>query len=158
MKTKKRTIVVLVALTFPFVVANIGLGQDKGKCGPIPDGDSPSYRVGQKYYTAPSYPKRTFVVYISVEAGDLNRSSMTKLAARLKHDFCIEPRIQAVIFDNYKAARRFVPNSESKTYRVDMSSMKGGYFLDRAAHQEYISFSVLGKGAADEEKIDLTHM
>jgi hypothetical protein len=122
-------------------------------CADLSKKGYPKYRVAQRSYTATDRINRTLLLYISIEQSALNSETMLKLAERIKNDFCQEQRIQAVFFDQYKIAKRFVPHPESGTYHTDMTRIKGGYFIDRQTGEEYVTFSAVGKGLSDERKI-----
>ena len=150
-------LVTVVLFLMILAVTGIVFGQAQNGCIRLTGKEYPRYKVGRSELGGKGDSDQSLLLYISVDPKTLTRDSMIKLAKRIKNDFCREKRIQAIIFDQYKIAKRFVPHPHSKTYAYDMKNMKGGYFLDRTTGEEYISYSIAGKGLADEQKIVLTH-
>jgi hypothetical protein len=81
-------------------------GQSHKECSQLISKEFPKYEVASKGFT--SERDRRLLLYISINPRILNPDSMTKLAARIKSDFCNEERIQVIIFDQHKIAKRFI--------------------------------------------------
>lgn len=115
----------------------------------------PKYRVARTERTVSGPP--LLLVYISIDPQYFNRDNMIALALQLNQDFCKEPRLVALIFSDYRAAKSLVFNIERRsTYNRDYAALRGGYNLDRTTGKEYVSFSLDPNKPHDEVKIDLS--
>lgn len=141
----------LACILLLLACAVLSFGQAGDSCPEIEGNDIPKYRIGYKGYT--SEPDKILLLYVSVDPKAFDRTSMASLALRIRSDFCLEKRISAILFHDFKIAKRFVPHPHSPTYKIDMKSIQGGYRLDRVKGTEYISFVPLG--GSEEIRIDL---
>lgn len=80
---------------------------------------------------------------VSASAEAFNSGSMTRLACQLASEFKGENRVDALIFDNRKAARSLAPGfSDQRHYGTYLWHLKGHYVLDRQKGEEYIEFVI----------------
>jgi hypothetical protein len=141
------------------IAVGIGLayGQKVSKCKSADKVRlAPSYRVGNIYRTVKSETAKippTLVVYISIKPQYFNSESMKALAQQLNKDYCKEQLLEVIIFSNYRAARDFTASGESPTYERSWAAMRGGYHLNRATGEEYISYSPDPNKPREEVKI-----
>jgi|GEM_PF-1697958 len=115
---------------------------------------APKYRIARTERTVSGPP--TLIVYMSIDPHYFNQQDMTLLARQLNQDFCKEPRLSVLIFSDFRAAQSLVFSIERPpTYQRDYAALRGGYNLDRATGQEYVSFSLDAKKPHDEIRIVL---
>lgn len=101
----------------------------------------PRYSIEDRKY-APSDPA-TLVLRVSVPTKALNSGSMTRLACQLASEFKAENHIDALIFDDRKAARSLAPGfTDQRDYGIYLWHLKGHYLLDRQNGQQYIEFVI----------------
>lgn len=112
------------------------------------------YRVARSERTVAGPP--TLVLYVSINPRHFNREDIVLLAGQLNRDFCKEPRLTALIFSDYRAAKSLVFSIEQPpTHDRDKAALRGGYNLDRVARTESVSFSPDPSKPRDEIKINL---
>lgn len=145
----------LSAACLTLVVAASALAQKPEKCRVKgKDPHAPRYRLARHERTVRG--PDTLTIYISVDPRRFDRESMVALARRLKEDFCREPRITAFIFSDRRAAERLIFSTERlPNYESDISKLRGGYHLDRASGEEYVSFSPDPLKPREEVRINL---
>jgi hypothetical protein len=114
------------------------------------------YRVARTERTVSGPP--TLLLYISINPQHFNHDELLVLAHQLNQDFCKEPRLIALIFSDYRAAKSLVFNIERpSTYSRDYAALRGGYNLDRTTNTEYLSFSPDPNKPHNEIKIEVSN-
>jgi hypothetical protein len=119
--------------------------------------NAPQYKLGRHSRHLAGPPN--IIIQIKIDTKYINQDDLIALAKKLKKDFCREPRLEVLIFDDDLAARKWTSNTNSPVYERGLAAMKGAYHLDRASGQEFIVFSPRGyiylKGA-DTTRVNLS--
>ena len=147
-----------VALTF-FVLAvavNSLFGQSK-KCDSDYK-DSVEYKLVQNYKTdLPPYIRSLRVV---VKQENINREFMIRLARTLRHRFCTDNEITAMIFDSKRVART-IDEGQFLMGRVKVPEVRGfytltSYTLANQGREESIEFSTKRGNPTNEVVVKLS--
>ena len=97
---------------------------------------APKYRVARKYEMGPEGNPIPWV-HVSVAEKFINRDDLIALACQLRRDFAKEKTIWVVIFDNFKAAKIWVPLGD--TFRDgDSRPPRAQYEFDRDTGENYV--------------------
>ena len=110
--------------------------------GRYPDYEpTPNYHIERREYGRTKPP--TLLLRISVPTEALNSGSMTRLACKLASDFREEGAIDALIFDDRRAAQSFAPGfTDQHHYGTYLWHLRARFELDRTRKRQFIEFLV----------------
>src|SRR5437773_727864 len=102
----------------------------------------PRYSIERREHYAGKRP--TLLLRISMPTEAFNGTGVARLACKLSIDFPKEDAIEALIFDDKKAARSLSPfwTADQPHYGTYLWHLKGHYILDREKKQEFVEFLI----------------
>jgi hypothetical protein len=108
--------------------------------GHYPDYEGlPNFQIQRKEYGL----DHQLELRISLPTKSLNSTSLTRLACKLSNTFTKEQVVEALIFDDPQAARKFAPGfTEQLGYGAYLWHLKARYLLDRPAGTQYVEFLI----------------
>ncbi len=100
---------------------------------------APHYTIERRTYSVDKPPVLVLSLYVPTE--EIYEAPMVGLACRLASEFPNETRIDALIFDDKKAARNLALGfTEQRHYGSYLWHLKARYELDRDKRREFIDF------------------
>lgn len=135
-----------------FTVGSFGFAQSSNPdCSQaVRDPHAPQYNVGRSSHSQSETAR--LLLQISVQPQVFRPEFMTALARQLNQDFCKEPRIRAIIVDDFRAATfQWDPVHLPEFYAP---AERGQYYLDRTTGEERLEFSTK-RGRGVDGFIDL---
>jgi hypothetical protein len=106
--------------------------------GSYPDyGPMPSFSIEEHH--RPQKEPDTLIMQINAPSIAFNEASMVRLACKLGSDYPQAEKIDALLFDDKKAARNLAPYyTDEKNYGIYLWHMRAHYHLDRGKNVEFI--------------------